>query len=50
MKSKIIEQWEDKYYQLGTAKKQKLMLKSNDEIISILKSMAEMPAITKFGE
>lgn len=50
MKTIIIEQWESEHYPLGRIKKQKLAEKSEHEIIFILNSMAQMPAITRFGE
>lgn len=50
MKSKIIERWENEHYPLGRIKKQKLAEKSEHEIIFILNRMAQMPAITRFGE
>lgn len=46
----IIKQWEVQHYPLSRMKKNKLMQKQPFEVISALKSMAEMPAITKFGE
>ncbi|MBK5077057.1 hypothetical protein IL308_09835 [Lactococcus lactis] len=50
MKTIIIEQWENEHYPLGTIKKQKLKAKAEHEIIHILNRMAQMPAITRFGE
>lgn len=50
MKLLIIEQWENEYYPLGRIKKQKLVEKSEHEIIFILNHMAQMPAIIRFGE
>lgn len=46
----LIKYWEEQHYQLSKMKKNKLMQKQPFEVISALKSMAEMPAITKFGE
>ena len=50
MKTMIIEQWENEHYPLGRIKKQKLVEKSEHEIIFILNRMAQMPAIVRFGE
>ena len=46
----IIKQWENEHYPLSRLKKNKLMQKQPFEVISALKNMADMPAITKFGE
>jgi len=46
----LIKYWEEQHYQLSKMKKNKLMQKQPFEVISALKNMAEMPAITKFGE
>ena len=45
MKTTIIEQWENEHYPLGRIKKEKLMLKTKDEIISILDSMASWKSL-----
>ena len=46
----LIKQWEEQHYPLSMMKKNKLMQKQPFEVISALKNMADMPAITKFGE
>ena len=46
----LIKHWEEQHYPLSRMKKNKLMQKQPFEVISALKSMADMPAITKFGE
>ncbi len=46
----LINQWEEQHYPLSRMKKDKLMQKQPFEVISALKNMADMPAITRFGE
>lgn len=43
--SEIIKDWELAHYPLGRIKKEKLMLKTKDEIISILDSMASWKSL-----
>ncbi|MDM7655211.1 hypothetical protein QUE96_00790 [Lactococcus lactis] len=43
--SEIIKDWEMSNYPLGRIKKEKLMLKTKDEIISILDSMASWKSL-----
>lgn len=43
--SEIIKNWELTHYPLGRIKKEKLMLKTKDEIISILDSMASWKSL-----
>ena len=46
----LIKHWEEQHYPLSRMKKNKLMQKHPFEVISALKNMADMPAITRFGE
>lgn len=50
MNEVLIKHWEEQHYPLSRMKKNKLMQKQPFEVISALKNMADMPAITKFGE
>lgn len=43
--SEMIKDWEMANYPLGRVKKEKLMLKTKDEIISILDSMASWKSL-----